>query len=178
MANEDDVVTAFQTEGNMMRTNVLDLASMSYGDQLRFIRSSNILVGVHGAGLMWIMFAADEAVLMEIHPSYREDRHFRHIARLMGKDYMPMRSLTRETCQLTSDNVLVAIPEFLDTLGGAVRLARSYDQGTSECGLSCPPAILGMNDRLSDYFNDPTIANYQSTPRVEGLDKTFPCAGV
>lgn len=46
------------------------------------MRSSNILVGVHGAGLMHIMYAAEEAVLVEIHPSYRQDRHFRHAARL------------------------------------------------------------------------------------------------
>ena len=33
---------------------------MSFSDQLALIRRTNILVGVHGAGLMFIMFAAEE----------------------------------------------------------------------------------------------------------------------
>ena len=33
---------------------------MSFSDQLTLIRGTNILVGVHGAGLMFIMFAAEE----------------------------------------------------------------------------------------------------------------------
>lgn len=67
------------------------------------IRNSNILVGVHGAGLMMILFAADESILIEIHPSYRQDRHFRHATRMVGKIYLPIRSKSRETCLGTSD---------------------------------------------------------------------------
>lgn len=46
--------------GNMMKVNVVDMAGMTYGEQLKMIRNSNIIVGVHGAGLMFIMFAAEE----------------------------------------------------------------------------------------------------------------------
>jgi len=88
------------------------------------VRDSNIIVGVHGAGLMFILFAAEEAVLLEIHPSYRQDRHFRHASRMVGKLYLPMRSLQRETCHGTSDNVFVDKAEFTRTLDAAVRLAR------------------------------------------------------
>lgn len=44
----------------MMKVNVVDMAGMTYGEQLKMIRNSNIIVGVHGAGLMFIMFAAEE----------------------------------------------------------------------------------------------------------------------
>ena len=84
MANEDDVIGVLK-EGNMLNYKVVDMAAMSYYDQLKLIRSTNVLVGIHGAGLMFIMFAADEAVLVEIHPSYRQDRHFRHASRVTGK---------------------------------------------------------------------------------------------
>jgi capsular polysaccharide biosynthesis protein len=177
MANEDEVVSVLQNKGNMMRVNILDLATMTFGDQLRAVRSSNILVGVHGAGLTSIMFAADEAVLVEIHPSYREDRHFRHIARFANKDYLPMRSLQRETCFQTSDNVVVSIPELSASMDGAVRLARNYDSGVSECGLNCSPLILGMDSRLQQFYDDSSIINHSSTVRTSGLDKSFPCAG-
>jgi hypothetical protein len=70
------------------------------------------------------MYTADESVLVEVHPSYREDRHFRHIARLNGKNYMPVRANTRETCVGTSDNVHVPLQEFNKVVDGALRLAR------------------------------------------------------
>jgi len=75
LANEDEV-RAVLKEGNMMEHRVVDMSTMSYYEQLKLIRSSNIVIGVHGAGLMFIMFAAEEAVLIEIHPSYRQDRYF------------------------------------------------------------------------------------------------------
>jgi capsular polysaccharide biosynthesis protein len=59
LGNEQEVVNVLNS-GNMMKVNVVDLAGMSYKDQLTLVRSSNVLVGVHGAGLMNIMFAAEE----------------------------------------------------------------------------------------------------------------------
>ena len=83
MANEKDVINVLN-EGNMFTYQVIDSASLSFEEQLKIIRNANILIGVHGAGLMHILFAAEECVLVEIHPSYRQDRHFRHAARLVG----------------------------------------------------------------------------------------------
>lgn len=71
LANENEVIQVLK-QGNMMRFEVMDNAVLSFEEQLRRIRSCNVLVGVHGAGLMLIMFAAEEAVLLEIHPSYRQ----------------------------------------------------------------------------------------------------------
>ena len=33
---------------------------MSFEEQLKLVRGTNVLVGVHGAGLMFTMFAAEE----------------------------------------------------------------------------------------------------------------------
>lgn len=179
MANEDAVLEAIRRAGHVMKIHVIDLAAMSYREQLTRIRQSNILIGIHGAGLTSIMFAADEAVLLEIHPSYREDRHFRHLARLTGKDYFPMRSLARETCFQTSDEVTVPIPEFLETLNGAVRLARSYDVGTLECGLDCAPALVARDAFITQHLRNDSdgwlnVERYTATS-TPPLDRTFPC---
>ena len=61
---------------------------------------------------------------MEIHPSYRQDRHFRHAARMTGKIYMPVRPSVRETCSGSSDSVTVPVDELTRTVDGAVRIAR------------------------------------------------------
>jgi hypothetical protein len=59
-----------------------------------------------------------------MHPSYRQDRHFRHAARVTGKIYMPLRTNVRESCQGTSDNVKIPVDEFRRTIDGAIRIAR------------------------------------------------------
>ena len=167
LANEEEVTNVLR-EGNMMNLNVVDFAKISYGEQLRIIRNTNVLIGVHGAGLMNIMYAAEEAVLLEIHPSYRQDRHFRHAARMTGKIYMPMRTLIREDCEGSSDNVHIQIGEFRKTVDGAIRLARSFDDGLSECGLICPSEILAIDERLNPH--------YKSTEsKGNAVNLQFPC---
>jgi capsular polysaccharide biosynthesis protein len=65
LGNEDEVINVLKT-GNMMKLNVVDLATMKYREQLELIRSSNVIVGPHGAGLMNIMFAAEEVSVLSV----------------------------------------------------------------------------------------------------------------
>lgn len=148
MANEKEVIDAIYA-ADKVNINIVDTATLTYREQLSLIRNSNVLIGIHGAGLMMIMFAADEAVLIEIHPTYRLHRHFRHAARMTGKIYMPLRAVKKETCEGTSDNVFVPIDEFKATLDGAVRIARSFDDGLAECGLKCSSTILSYDTKHS-----------------------------
>jgi len=168
LANEEAVIGVLK-QGNMMTLEIADTAKMPYAQQLQLARKTNVLVGVHGAGLMLILFAANEAVLVELHPSYRQDRHFRHAARMVGKNYMPMRSTNRETCHLSSDNVLIPIDEFRATMDGALRLARSFDDGLSECGLVCPPQILAIDSRLDGEYSK--LGERKGT----SINTQFPC---
>jgi capsular polysaccharide biosynthesis protein len=146
----------------------MDAATMSFTEQLRLIRHTNVLVGVHGAGLMFIMFAAEEAVLLEMHPSYRQDRHFRHAARLTGKIYMPLRTQKRETCQGSSDNVFIPEDEFRQAIDGALRVARSFDDGLSECGLVCPYPILALDSHLDAHYK-------AGETKTAPINTQFPC---
>ncbi|GMI20910.1 hypothetical protein TrRE_jg3599 [Triparma retinervis] len=123
MSNEDSI-SAVIAECSFCVHRVLDLATLSYREQLSAVRGTNVLVGVHGAGLMNAVFLAEEAVLIEVHPHYRMDRHFRIASRMTGKIYMPMRTKKRVTCQGSSDNVEVDEEEFRNVLDGAIRLAR------------------------------------------------------
>lgn len=136
---------------------------------------------------MYIMYAAEESILIEIHPSYRLDRHFRHASRMTGKIYMPIRSQVLETCVGSSDNVIVPIEEFRKTLDGAVRIARNFDDGLSECGLNCPSEILALDKRLDNIYNKKKLSELQltvyTTPQAVLLTKNkgipqntrFPC---
>lgn len=167
LANENEVISMLQ-QGNLVNVNVIDSSKIPFREQLIIIRNTNILVGVHGAGLMLIMFAAEEAVLVEIHPSYRQDRHFRHASRMTGKIYMPVRSMTRETCVGSSDNVVAPLVELRAAIDGAVRIARNFDDGISECGLVCPTEILAIDHRLDIQYK-------AKEKRGPALDLHFPC---
>jgi len=167
MANEEEVSNVLRSI-DMAHVQIVDTAKMSFYDQLKLIRNTNILVGIHGAGLMFIMFAAEEAILVEIHPSYRQDRHFRHASRMTNKIYMPLRATARETCQGSSDNVVVPIEEFKRTIDGAVRIARSFDDGLSECGMTCNPGLLALDKRLDPYYK-------KGTKRSPPINTRFPC---
>mgnify|MGYP003385764303 CR=1 FL=1 len=59
MANEDEVIKAVKAV-NVAKVQVVDTAKMSFTEQLSLIRHTNVLIGIHGAGLMFIMFAAEE----------------------------------------------------------------------------------------------------------------------
>lgn len=167
LANEAEVVKMLK-EGNMIDLHVVDFNYMPFSEQLKLIRNSSVIVGVHGAGLMHIMFAAEEAVLVEIHPSYRQDRHFRHASRMTGKIYMPVRATVRETCVGTSDNVVAPLPELRSAVDGAVRIARQFDNGLAECGLVCPPQILAIDKHLIGHYKP-------GEPKSGPLDLRFPC---
>lgn len=166
--NENEIINIIN-KGNMLNYQIVDFSLLSIAEQIKIIRNTNILIGAHGAGLMNIMYAADESILIEIHPSYRVDYHFRHAARMVGSIYMPIRSQIRESCIKTSDNIIVPINEFYNTLDNAVRIARSFDKGISECGLICPGSILAI-----DYRLDPFYKQFNMT-KSDPIDMTFPC---
>ena len=65
---------------------------------------------------------------------------------------MPIRATQRETCQGSSDNVFVPLDEFKTALDGALRIARSFDDGISECGMKCSPGLLALDPRLDKYY--------------------------
>lgn len=168
LANEKEVVSVME-ECVLCDVRVADLGSMTFREQLKTIRGSNVIVGVHGAGLMNILFAPEEAVLLEMHPNYRLDRHFRHAARMSGKNYMPLRSTQQVTCQGSSDNVPIPIGDFRNAIDGAVRLARSFDDGLSECGLVCNLDVLALDAKHDGDFKRLGIVK-PSNPKPR-----FPC---
>jgi len=100
LANQKELETVFM-EGNMLTWQTVDLADMSFKEQINVMRKTNVYVGIHGAGLILIMFTAEESILLEIHPNYRRDRHFRHVTRLSGRIYMPLRSSQTPTCKVS-----------------------------------------------------------------------------
>uniref|UniRef100_A0A7S4D838 EGF domain-specific O-linked N-acetylglucosamine transferase n=1 Tax=Heterosigma akashiwo TaxID=2829 RepID=A0A7S4D838_HETAK len=151
-ANEAELEKVLR-EGNMMDYQVVDLGTKSFREQLKIMRNTNVLVGIHGAGHMHAYFLAEEAVLAELHPPYRLDRHFRNAARMNGKIYLPYRVVNDKiSCKGSSDAITINANDFRKVMDGALRLARNFHGGLSECGLWCDPNILALDKNLIPLY--------------------------
>ena len=87
---------------------------------------------------------------------------------MADKIYLPMRTTAPVSCEAarrrskgfarraetartaagkgTSDAIPVNAGDFRAALDAALRLARSFDDGVSECGLACDGSILALDD--------------------------------
>ena len=65
---------------------------MPFEEQLRLMRSTNVLVGMHGAGLTFLPLLADDAVVVELNPYSPHHRqrkyHFQNLAAWSGRPYL------------------------------------------------------------------------------------------
>ncbi|CAG8044581.1 unnamed protein product [Penicillium salamii] len=65
-----------------------DFATISFEDQLEIVQKTNILVGVHGAGLTHAMFLPPRSTVVEIIPDKVDNRAYENLASLMGHSYL------------------------------------------------------------------------------------------
>lgn len=67
--------------------NIVNFASLPFVDQLKTIRKTDVLAGVHGAGLTHGIFLRPGSALVEILPPNFNFRGFRNQAKAMGHHY-------------------------------------------------------------------------------------------
>lgn len=65
----------------------IDFAAILFDEQLGVIQETDVLVGVHGAGMAHSMFLPDESSVVEILPHNLDYRVFRNLAKLRGHRY-------------------------------------------------------------------------------------------
>ncbi|OBT50654.1 hypothetical protein VE04_08693, partial [Pseudogymnoascus sp. 24MN13] len=70
-----------------LKVQNIDFAELSFAEQIKVVRGTDILVGVHGAGLTHAMFLPESAVVVEILPEGLEHKGFRNFAALLGHAY-------------------------------------------------------------------------------------------
>ena len=119
---------------------------------------------------MNVIFTSEESILVEIHPHYRVDRHFRVASRMVGKVYMPLRTTTKVTCDGSSDNVIVDASKFKGVLDSAVRIARQFDDGVSECGLTCDESgVMELDEGRDEMYG------VLGVKKERKINTRFPC---
>ncbi|CAG7916124.1 unnamed protein product [Penicillium olsonii] len=110
----------------------VDFAAISFKEQLEIVQSTNILVGVHGAGLTHAMFLPPRSTVVEIIPDKVDNKAYQNLASLMGHSYLNFPSLRAPQSSVGIDwhdqQVVLDRAKFTDILN--VALKTMYNKST------------------------------------------------
>ncbi|GAB0137946.1 hypothetical protein EsDP_00006196 [Epichloe bromicola] len=87
LINETELIESVNKAVPHIRLEIVDFANLSIAEQFKMIRETDLLVGVHGAGLTHTMFLPPGSAVVEILPSGFAHRGFRNLAQMLGHDY-------------------------------------------------------------------------------------------
>ncbi|KAH9895529.1 hypothetical protein F4778DRAFT_747202 [Xylariomycetidae sp. FL2044] len=86
--NQRSLFAELQRRNPRVRVQMVDFAAMSFSEQVRIARQTDVLVGVHGAGLTHSMFMRKGAgAVVEIQPRGLDHNGFRNVAGKLGLGY-------------------------------------------------------------------------------------------
>ena len=98
VSNEQEILKAVSNAYPAHLISGLQLDTVSIDDQIRNISHTDILIGVHGAGLAHVIFQQVGRALIEIFPSaygvYKND-HFERLARWSGVHYLKFHNVNQ-----------------------------------------------------------------------------------
>ena len=95
--NEEELVLSLKSEFPSHKISGSQLDALPMRMQLQNVAGSDILVGMHGAGLTHALFLPQHAALVELFPSKGTAAHFKSIARWRGLKYARMNPGARAT---------------------------------------------------------------------------------
>jgi protein O-GlcNAc transferase len=107
--------------------NIVDFASIPLREQISIVRDTDVLVGVHGAGLTHGMFLPPRSAVVEILPSELAHKGFRNLAKLRGHSYFREHAEKdgteeegkKKDCQ--NENVVLEESRFMELMDVAIK---------------------------------------------------------
>ena len=87
LVDEDAHMQALRDRISHMELRIVDFGTIPFAQQLEIARETDLLVGVHGAGLTHSMFLQPGSAVLEILPEGLQHRGFRNLAQMLGIDY-------------------------------------------------------------------------------------------
>ena len=86
--NERYLFAELQRRNPRASVQMIDFASLPFSEQVRIARGTDVLVGIHGAGLTHSMFMRQGAgAVVEVQPSELDHNGFRNVAGMRGLGY-------------------------------------------------------------------------------------------
>ena len=105
--------------------NLVNFASLPFTEQLRTIRKTDILAGVHGAGLTHGIFLRPSSTMVEIMPPKFNHKGFRNLAKASGHRYFTTHAIEHDNYTTSKgwqiDDVFIEQDRFNDLMGTAIK---------------------------------------------------------
>lgn len=149
IANIDDLVKDLKHDPSI-DVQVVDFATIPLREQIRIIRNTNILVGIHGAGLFHMMFLPKEAVVVELFLKTWRNTEYRNMAKYFGLTYLSWQNQKEEHHLVAADlpptthaNMIVDKLEFHNMMDAAIRVTRQFGVTDEDIGFKviAPPPV-------------------------------------
>jgi protein O-GlcNAc transferase len=88
LLQDEALLDAIRSNYPRVEVKSVDMGSLSLPEQLRTIQETDLLLGVHGAGLTHMMFMREGAgAVVEIQPEGLSHKGFRNLAAMTGQKY-------------------------------------------------------------------------------------------
>lgn len=118
-----------------VKVQSVDMAGLSLQKQLELIQGTDVLVGVHGAGLTHGMFLPPSSAMVELLPHKLDHKGFRNMASLMDHEYFTIHASGATAAKRDdwhSNDVYIEEERFMETIDAAVKVMynrgeRNYD---------------------------------------------------
>jgi EGF domain-specific O-GlcNAc transferase len=125
LTNQHRLVASVKSALPRHNIQLIDFAPLSLYDQLTIVRNTDILVGVHGAGLTHGMFLPPNSAIVEFMPQSLKHRGFRNMAKMLGHAYRGAKTSENVTGTVVSgdwqqDDVAVDPEAYMHEIQSAV----------------------------------------------------------
>jgi capsular polysaccharide biosynthesis protein len=95
---------------------LVDFARLPFRKQVEEARKARAMLGMHGAGMVHLLFLPDEAAIAEFFPKKKRRYTYRNLAKYTGKAYFAWRS-SSDTSKATPQYVpLEVVKEIVDSI--------------------------------------------------------------
>ncbi|OAX78660.1 hypothetical protein ACJ72_07031 [Emergomyces africanus] len=131
LINQERYIERLKANFPSLDVNLVDMAVLPFSEQIQLVRRSDILAGVHGAGLTHGIFLPPRSTIAEILPPTLKHKGFRNLAGMMGHKYFSSHGTehqindTKKSWQ--ADDVFIEEDRFMNLLELAVK--SMYNRG-------------------------------------------------
>ncbi|KAE8141235.1 hypothetical protein BDV38DRAFT_237599 [Aspergillus pseudotamarii] len=127
LTHSEEYLQAVEADIPHTRLQSFDFATMSLERQLDIVRGTDVLVGVHGAGLTHGIFLSQGSSMVEILPAGLNHKGFRNMASLMGHSYFSTHAARASNNDWHNEDVFLENDRFMDIMNIAIKAV--YNKG-------------------------------------------------
>jgi hypothetical protein len=158
ISNPEALMRVLPKASEGVSARLVQLAYMPFEEQLRLMRNTNVLIGMHGAGLTFAPFLADDAVVIELNHWVQRNHaskfHFQNLAAWSGKGYIRWKNENVEN-EIDAYFIKVDPKSFQKLVQRALKMVRDMHGSRSFSGNRAQSGGSSVVENLSTFVQPP-----------------------